>query len=198
MLNSLNLNKPISEKVDDIPTEEKILDNTSVKNMLHVWVYKLLNNLDDENREMLKFFDLPKQPQTDQDYFKLITSLKIIEHCTSAVEYSSIWLLVISVFLMWFLRFSGNFVGKHFITNQSEEQWSNKIEKKLEDLNKKINDPMYIKKIRYKYLSFQVQQCYDNIRKNQHMELPATHPAFAIASDVLGDVMTFMRDLIND
>jgi len=193
MLESLNLQKPIFPAKS---TENSFLDQTSVKNMLHVWVYKLLNNLDDENRDLLKFFDLPQQPQTDEDYFKLITSLKIIEHCSSSVEYSSIWLLLISVFLMWALRTAGKLIGNYFVDD--EQGWSAKMESKLDELNAKINNPSYVKKVRYKYLSYQVQQCYHQVRRNKSIEIPSTHPAYSIASDVLGDIMSYVRDLFMD
>jgi hypothetical protein len=196
MLESLNLQKPIFSSQQSSSKDSSFLDHTSVKNMLHVWVYKLLNNLDDENRELLKFFDLPAQPQTDEDYFKLITSLKIIEHCSSAVEYSSIWLLLISVFLMWILRTAGTLIGDYFVDD--EQSWSAKMETKLDELNAKINNPAYVKKVRYKYLSYQVQQCYHQIRRHKNIEIPSTHPAFSIVSDVLGEIVTYARDLFMD
>ena len=152
MLNSLNLQKPIFENIQDHNNEDgnnnkinddkknntsklrdNYLDHTSIKNMLHVWVYKLLNNLDEENRDLLKFFDLPKHPKSDEDYFKLITSLKIIEHCSSSVEFSSIWLLIISLFLMWFLRTAGKLIGNYFVEEVNISTWSENIEKKLEE-----------------------------------------------------------------
>jgi hypothetical protein len=214
-LSELNLDTPVFENRNGenllketadqkaILSENKTLDSRSIRKMFDVWVYKLLHDLDGEHHEMLQFFDLPKQPTTDSDFYQLITALKIIEHCSASVDVSSIWLLGISVFLMWFLRMGGKFVGQHVLgienmENQDQEEWDTIIDKKVEELNCKINDESYLKKTRFRYLSYQVQTCYDMMRKQNDFELPSRHPVFSTASEMLSMVSRFFREMYTD
>jgi hypothetical protein len=198
-----DLVKAVEMKLTPLAKKDISVDVTSMRRMFNIWVYKLLHNLDDEHKELLKFFDLPEHPQTDEDFMKLINSLKIIEHCTSSLEYTNVCLLGVSMLLMWFLRASGDFIGQHIIgidsmTAQEQEDYKNAHNAKLDCYVDMFLSEKYVKRVLHAYLSHKVKVSYESLITQKDFKVPSTHPLFIVFADVIGVITSFGRDLYMD
>jgi hypothetical protein len=193
----LNLN----EKAESIYGNSSI-EMSSMKRMLHIWYYKLIYNLDDESKELLKLFNHPKHPKTDEEFAKVVISLKIIDHCTSSVEFINVAMLGASMLLAWFLRVSRNFVGENILgldltLTEAQKKWAVIMDRKGDLFLNKLTDENNSKKFKQRYLFSKVKGDYENVLKNQ-TEIQPINPFYSIVSEIANCLMLHFKDIYFD